>query len=93
MPLILNPYFNAFAMPSMPCQMPMMNAAYMNHISMNNSEFVTDEKPKVDGQSSKVKKESIPVKPKDEVAPKPKVKTNKVGPKTAWVPKSNYVGF
>ena len=94
MPFIPNPYFNAFAMPpmsmpQMPCQMPMMNAAYMNNMPINNVVCANDGMPKDQGQSSKVKKESIPIKPKEEPAPKPKAGTNKKGPKTAWVPKSN----
>ena len=91
MPFIPNLYFNAFAMPSMhmpqmTCQMPMMNAAYMNNMSLNN---VVDDMPKNSGQSSKVKKDATPTKPKEESVSKPKADTNKKGPKTAWVPKSN----
>lgn len=50
-------------------------------------------KPKAQKNTSKIEMDSKPSKFKEENCSKPRVVSNKNGPKTAWVPKSNKVGF
>ena len=86
MQFIPNPYFGAFNMPSMPFQNANMNHAYANQFSMNSANIgssnsvVLPETKKLNSEDEVVSK---PFKSKEVNTSKPKVASNKNGPKTA----------
>ena len=91
MPFMPNPYFTAFSMPHMSANISEMNNLYAQQFPIhapsydacNHNVIHLAQKP-----TPKVKVDLNPPKPKVIKETKPKVVTNKNGPKTAWVPKS-----
>ena len=92
MPFMPNPYFGAFNMLAIPFHNGGMNHVYANHFSMNsanNDSSGSNAKPEVKKHNSEEEVVSKPSKSNEVKVSKPKVVSNKNGPKTAWVPKSN----
>ena len=91
MPFMPNPYFGAFNMPAMPIHHDNMNYAFVNQFPVNSTNVGasnSDVLPKVKKHNSEDEVVSKSSKSKESNASKPKVVSNKTGPKTAWVPKS-----
>ena len=91
MPFMPNPFFNALNMPAMPNYHDSMNHACANQFSVNSTNVGSSNSaviPKVKKINSEDEVVSKPSKSKENNSSKPKVVSNKTGPKTAWVPKS-----
>ena len=86
-----NPYFGAFYLPTIPIHNDNMNYVFVNLFPVNSTNVGSsnsDVMPKVKKHNSEDKVVPKPSKSKESNASKPKVVSNKPGPKTAWVPKS-----
>ena len=86
-----NPYFGAFNMHTMPVHHDNMNHAFINQFSGHSTNVGSSNSaviPKVKKSVSEDEVVSKPSKSKKNKSSKPKVVSNKSGPKTAWVPKS-----
>ena len=85
-----NPYFGAFNMPAMPIHYDNMYHAFINQISGNSTNVSSSNSvviPKVKKLNSEDEVVSKSSKSKESNASKPKVVSNKTGPKTACAPK------
>ena len=89
MPFAPNPYYAAYNMPQIPFSMPYWNnmfAQSMPYQSNVLNDSVTN--PTLQPTISEIKDDSKLPKSKDVGGMKSRKKTNKAGPKEAWVPKS-----
>ena len=86
-----NPYFGAFNMHTMPVHHDNINHVFINHLSGHSTNVGSSNSaviPRVKQSISADEVVSKPLKSKESKPSKPKVVSNKSGPKTAWVPKS-----